>query len=83
MFFPPSINPIQTPQLPLSLRVDAHERTELAAERALHFGARSYRPVERLLRLGRERMALPDAHSDNDDRVSVSHENVRGPDYYH
>lgn len=59
------------------------ERTELAAERALHFGARSYRPVERLLRLGRERMALPDAHSDNDDRVSVSHENVRGPDYYH
>ncbi len=59
-----------------------HERTELACERALFFGARSYKPVERLLALGRETAPLPDQGDANDARV-LAHENVRGPDYFY
>ncbi len=57
------------------------ERTERACERALGFGARSYKPVERLLRLGREQgVAAPDADTKDS---GIAHENVRGPGYYH
>jgi hypothetical protein len=58
------------------------ERTERACERALGFGARSYKPVERLLRLGREQGAVA-----QDDAIpkdsGIAHENVRGPGYFH
>jgi len=54
------------------------ERTEAACARALQFGARSYKPVERILRLGRE--AAADAVQDGS---PIRHDNVRGPDYYH
>src|SRR5690606_29074809 len=57
------------------------ERTEAACERALAFGANSYRPVERILKLGRESMPIPGAEPT--ERASIVHENVRGPDYYH
>lgn len=56
-------------------------RVEAACERALHMGARSYKPVERLLRLGRDEMSLPGCEPE--ERPSIVHENVRGPDYYH
>lgn len=58
------------------------ERTELACERALHFGARSYKPVANILALGREHMPLPQQESTEKSSVIV-HENVRGPNYYH
>ena len=56
------------------------ERTELACDRALRLGARSYKPVANILALGRERMPLP-----GDEPIEspvIVHENVRGPDYY-
>jgi hypothetical protein len=58
------------------------ERIEAACQRALRFGARSYKPLERMLKLGRDQHPLP-----NDDRGEpepdvIEHGNVRGPDYY-
>jgi transposase len=55
-------------------------RVEAACAHALHFGARSYKPVERLLALGREQLELPETR---DETTPVPHENVRGPGYYH
>ena len=57
------------------------ERTEAACERAVGFGARSYKPVDRILRLGRETTTDPRASAD--ESVGIRHENVRGPGYYH
>jgi hypothetical protein len=57
------------------------ERLERACAHALHFGARSYKPVERLLELGREQLELPGAgHATT---TPIAHENVRGPRYFH
>jgi hypothetical protein len=55
-------------------------RLESACERALVFGARSYKPVERMLKLGRETTPLPGAEPA--ERAPIAHENVRGPEYY-
>ena len=57
------------------------ERTELACARALRFGARSYKPVERILALGRERIALPG--DEPPEAPIIEHQNVRGASYYH
>jgi hypothetical protein len=57
------------------------ERTELACARALHLGARSYKPVANILALGRERIPLPG--TEPLDPPAIHHENVRGPGYYH
>jgi transposase len=56
-------------------------RTELACERALRFGARSYKPVANILALGRESAGL--LEDEPEERLAIMHENVRGPDYYH
>lgn len=56
-------------------------RTEAACERALAFGARSYKPVERILRLGRESERTE--QSQGVEGPGIRHENVRGPGYYH
>ena len=56
-------------------------RTERACAHALVFGARSYKPVERLLKLGRESLPLPG--EEVIERAPIEHENVRGPGYYH
>ena len=56
-------------------------RAERACAHALVFGARSYKPVERLLKLGRESLPLPG--EEPVERAPIEHENVRGPDYYH
>ncbi len=57
------------------------ERTELACERALRLGARSYKIVANILSLGRENTPLPG--EEPKDGAPIDHENVRGPDYYH
>lgn len=55
-------------------------RTERACETALRLGARSYKPVERMLKLGRETMPL---HGDEpSERAAIAHGNVRGPEYF-
>jgi transposase len=55
-------------------------RTELACERALRFGARSYQPIANMLALGRENAPLPE--DEPAERAAIMHENVRGRDYY-
>lgn len=54
-------------------------RVEAACAHAMHFGARSYKPIERLLALGREQLPL----SGEPLQIPRVHENVRGPGYYH
>jgi hypothetical protein len=58
-----------------------HQRVEVAAERALRFGANSYKPVERMLKLGLDQQPLAEDER-GEDSGTVEHENVRGPDYY-
>jgi transposase len=57
------------------------ERTERACAWGLHFNARSYKPIARILELGRESMPLP--HEQAAAQTAIEHENVRGPNYYH
>ena len=55
------------------------ERTEVACERALRFGARSYKPIERMLKQQLDLRPHPD-----DDETAVEpirHDQVRGPGY--
>lgn len=56
------------------------ERTERACERALRFGARSYKPIANMLALGREGTGV--LEDDPEERLAIMHENVRGPEYY-
>jgi hypothetical protein len=56
-------------------------RVEAACAHALHFGARSYKPVERILELGREQLPLPGTEAPA--TTPIAHENVRGPRYFH
>lgn len=55
-------------------------RLEAACGQALVLGARSYKPVERMLRLGRESMPLSGAEPA--ESAPIAHANVRGPAYY-
>lgn len=57
------------------------ERTEQACACALRFGARSYKPVERILALGRENLPLPG--EEPPEAPIIDHGNVRGASYYH
>jgi transposase len=57
------------------------ERTERACAHALSFGGKSYKPIKRILELGLEGRALP--HEGVAETPPVTHENVRGPDYFH
>jgi hypothetical protein len=54
---------------------------EAACARALAVGARSYRPVESILKHGLDR--APALSVEPRETVSIDHENVRGRDYYH
>ena len=58
-----------------------NERLEAASRRALFAGARSYRPVLTILQhnLDRQPLPVPEVPA----TAGVSHENVRGSDYYH
>jgi transposase len=58
------------------------QRIEVAAERALRFGATSYKPVDRMLRLGLDQRPLP-GEDGSPDAKTPQHANVRGPGYYH
>lgn len=61
-------------------KVHGAERLECACKTALRFGTNSYKPVERMLKLGREGMAI--AGEEPAERAPIAHENVRGPDYF-
>jgi transposase len=54
-------------------------RLEAACNRALRVKARSYRHVESILKNGLDRVATRDEQTS----LSLTHENVRGRDYYH
>lgn len=53
------------------------ERTERASAIALRWGATSYKPVERMLRLG-----LESQPPDDEPSAPIEHDQVRGPDYF-
>lgn len=55
-------------------------RTERACARALFFGARSYKPVAKMLSLGRESLPLP--HEEPSAAPVIDHENVRSSNYF-
>lgn len=57
-------------------------RVEVAAGRALRFGATSYKPVSRMLKLGLDLRPLADEEP-REEQGPLEHENVRGADYYH
>jgi transposase len=54
-------------------------RLEAACSRALRVRARSYRHVESILKNGLDRVAIADEQTS----LPLTHENVRGRDYYH
>jgi len=58
------------------------ERIENACARALRFGAQTYKPVERMMRLGLDLRPLPD-EAGYTDAKTPTHGNIRGPGYYH
>ena len=58
------------------------ERIEAACRRALRFGARSYKPLARMLKLGRDQHPLPDDSATEPEPETIEHGNVRGPEYY-
>lgn len=57
------------------------ERLEAAAQRALHFGAVSYRGVQRILESGKDGEELP-GEAGAGRRRPLQHANVRGGSYY-
>ena len=57
------------------------DRLEAACDRALRVGMRSYRRVEAILKHGLDRAPLPGESPD--EASPETHDNVRGPDYYH
>ena len=63
------------------LRKHGLERAEGACGLALRFGARSYKPVERILKLGRDRTTTLDP--DPESSGVVVNDDVRGPSYFH
>ncbi len=58
------------------------ERIEKACQRAARFGARSYKPLARMLKLGRDQHPLLDDDKPEPESETIEHENVRGPGYY-
>jgi transposase len=54
-------------------------RVEKACTQALRLGSRSYKSIERILKLGRESLALDEPSAP----APIAHENVRGPNYFH
>ena len=58
------------------------ERLEPACARALFGGARSYKSVASILKLGLDRLPLPTAPKPQTSLPLGEHENVRGPGYY-
>jgi transposase len=57
------------------------ERTERACAHALSFGGKSYKPIKRILELKLEGRPLP--NEGVAETLPATHENVRGPDYFH
>jgi transposase len=55
-------------------------RLEAACARALAIGATSYRSIESILKNGLDQAPLPEATPRSS---SLTHENIRGPEYYH
>ena len=59
------------------------DRLEPACARALRGGARSYKSVASILKLGLDRQPLPSMRDSQTALPSGEHENLRGPGYYH
>jgi transposase len=56
------------------------QRLEAACRRALHIGAASYKSVESILKHKLDQKSLPEKKPE---QLTIVHDNLRGPDYYH
>ena len=56
------------------------KRLEAACRRALHIGAASYKSVESILKHNLDQKPLP---AKAPEQLTIVHDNLRGPDYYH
>jgi transposase len=59
------------------------ERLEAASDRALTARARSYRHVASILKNGLDRLPVENESTSSQNPKRESHENIRGPRYYH
>jgi transposase len=57
------------------------KRLEAACARAVAIGATSYRSVRSILEKGLDKLPLPG--SESEPTTPISHQNIRGTDYYH
>lgn len=58
----------------------SNERLEKASARALALGTLSYKSIESILKHGLDHQPLPNV---SDETPAITHEHVRGRDYYH
>jgi hypothetical protein len=58
------------------------ERIEVACERALVAGARSYTNVESILKHGLDQLPLTEPVKSDEQATAPDHENIRGAGYY-
>jgi transposase len=58
------------------------ERTEKACAIALQWDPRSYKPVERILRMKREEQLAEQLARQGESHTPIEHDQVRGPDYF-
>ena len=59
------------------------ERLEAACKRGVAVNARSYRHVQSILKHGLDRLPVAEGNDEEQTRLPLEHENVRGGDYYH
>ncbi len=58
------------------------DRLEAACRRALALGTTSYKSIQSILKTGLDSRPLPD-RKDKQLELSIDHDNIRGPGYYH
>lgn len=59
------------------------KRLDAACKRAQHIGSMNYKSIESILRKSLDKLPLDDNEEPSESALPLSHDNVRGPGYYH
>jgi len=59
------------------------KRLDAACKRAQHIGSMNYKSIESILRKSLDKLPLDDNEEPSQSTLPLSHDNVRGPGYYH
>ena len=59
------------------------KRLDAACKRAQHIGSMNYKSIESILRKSLDKVPLDDNEEPGQSALPLSHDNVRGPGYYH